>query len=139
MEDQKSWYILFASWIIAVIATGGSLFFSEIMEFPPCSMCWYQRIAMYPLVPIFLMGLFPLNTSVIRFSSPLVGIGWAIALWHNLLHWEIVPETAAPCLEGVSCSTIYLDWGFITIPLMSLVAFTLIGILLFKLKGRVSK
>ena len=130
MENQRSWYLIFACWIIAVISLGGSLFFSEIMEFPPCSMCWCQRIAMYPLALIFLAGLFPPDKSVLRFSVPLVVVGWLLAFWHNLLHWEIVPETATPCREGVSCSTVYLDWGIVTIPLMSLVAFTLIGYLL---------
>lgn len=130
MINQKSWFLIFACWVIATVSLGGSLFFSEIMEFPPCSMCWYQRIAMYPLVLIFLVGLLPLDKSVIRFSTPLVAVGWLLAFWHNLLHWGIVPETATPCREGVSCSTVYLDWGIVTIPLMSLVAFTLIGYLL---------
>lgn len=126
-----SWYLIFAAWLVACISMAGSLFFSEIMEFPPCSMCWYQRIAMYPLVFIFLGGLFPLDRAVLKFSVPLVAVGWLFALWHNLLHWEIVPESTSPCMEGVSCSTVYLDWGFITIPLMSWIAFTIIGILLF--------
>lgn len=130
-ENQKAWILLFMAWIVAAISMAGSLFFSEVMEFPPCAMCWYQRIAMYPLVAIFMMALFPLTPVAIKLSSPLVGIGWAFALWHNLLHWEIVPENATPCMEGVSCSTVYLDWGFITIPLLSLTAFSLIAGLLF--------
>ncbi len=130
-ENQKAWTLLFLAWIVAAVSMAGSLFFSEVMEFPPCAMCWYQRIAMYPLVAIFIMALFPLNSSVIKLTSPIVGIGWGFALWHNLLHWEIVPENATPCMEGVSCSTVYLDWGFVTIPLLSLIAFTFIAALLF--------
>jgi disulfide bond formation protein DsbB len=131
MNEQRPWLLIFSCWIIAAISMGGSLFFSDVMEFPPCSMCWYQRIAMYPLVFIFLAGLFPLDRNVLRFSTPLVIVGWLLALWHNLLHWEIVPETATPCREGVSCSTVYIDWGIITIPLLSLIAFSMIGVLLF--------
>jgi disulfide bond formation protein DsbB len=129
---QTSWYLIFAAWTVAAISMAGSLFFSEVMEFPPCSMCWYQRIAMYPLVAILMVGLFPLDKTVLKFSLPLVAIGWLFAFWHNLLHWEIVPETVSPCMEGISCSTVYIDWlGFITIPLLSWIAFTIIAVLLF--------
>lgn len=130
-ENKSTWNLIFAAWVVSLISTGGSLFFSDIMLFPPCTMCWYQRIAMYPLVLLYPMALLPLNTSIIKMTAPLIGAGWLVALWHNLLHWEIVPETATPCSEGVSCSTVYLDYGFITIPLLSLIAFTIIGALLF--------
>ncbi len=130
-DNPRAWALIFAAWLIACIATGGSLFFSEVMAFSPCVLCWYQRIAMYPLVLILLVGMFPINRQTFKFSIPLVGIGWLLALYHNLLHYEIVPESASPCREGVSCATIWLDWlGFITIPLMSFVAFTIIGLLL---------
>lgn len=130
--DKNNWYLGFSCWVIALISTLGSLFFSQIMEFVPCELCWYQRIAMYPLVFIFLVGAFqPIRFSVV-FSLPLVVTGWITALYHNLLHYEIVPESASPCREGVSCSTIYIDWfGFLTIPMMSFIAFSLILILLF--------
>ena len=111
---------------------GGSLFFSEVMEFPPCILCWYQRIAMYPLVAIFMVGLFPLSKEVFKYSAPFVALGWLIALWHNLLHLGIIEEDLSPCREGVSCSTVYINWmGFITIPLLSFVAFSLLGAILF--------
>lgn len=133
IEHDKAWWIIFFCWLIATLSTLGSLFFSEVMEFPPCVLCWYQRIAMYPLVIIFLVGSFQPLKYTVRFSLPLVFIGWLIALYHNLLHFEIIPEEASPCLEGVSCSTIFIDWfGFITIPLLSFVSFSIIlGILAF--------
>lgn len=127
--------LIFLGWIVAATSTLGSLFFSEIMEFPPCVLCWYQRIAMYPLVFIFLIGSFQAPKATFSFSLPLVISGWIVALYHNLLHYEIVPESASPCLEGVSCSTVYLDWaGFITIPLLSFFAFSILALLLFLLK-----
>ncbi len=123
-------------WIVATLSTLGSLFFSEVMEFPPCVLCWYQRIAMYPLVVIFLVGAFQDSRATFAFSLPLVVIGWITALYHNLLHYGIVPESASPCLEGVSCSTVYIDlFGFITIPILSFTAFSILGILLFLMKG----
>lgn len=136
---QPSLFI-FISWIIATISTLGSLFFSEVMEFPPCVLCWYQRIAMYPLVFIFLVGSFQKADATWAFSLPLVISGWIISLYHNLLHYEIVPENASPCLEGVSCSTVYVNWfGFITIPLLSFIAFSLLGLLLIILKKKLKK
>ena len=130
MNDKK-WFLIFLCWLIASLSTAGSLFFSEVMKFPPCTLCWYQRILMYPLVPIFLMGLFPFDRSVLKFSAPLVLMGWFIAIYHNLLYYKILPESAAPCVMGISCTTVQVEWfGFITIPLMSLTGFTFILILL---------
>lgn len=123
--------LVFFSWVIATVATLGSLFFSEVMEFPPCALCWYQRIAMYPLVIILIIGFLKNDRNVTYYALPMSFVGWFIALYHILLANGIIPETAAPCREGVSCSTIYLDWfGFITIPLLSFVAFSAILTLL---------
>ena len=130
---------IYLCWSIALIATMGSLFFSEIMKFPPCVLCWYQRIAMYPLVILFTVGFFQSAKSTIYFTLPMAIIGWTIALYHNLLHYEIVPETASPCQVGVSCSTVYIEWfGFMTIPMLSLIAFTLITAALCFLNRRIT-
>lgn len=131
-QSERAWMLVFASWLLAAVATLGSLFFSEVMKFPPCILCWYQRICMYPLVLILLAGLFPFQKSVLRFSFPLALIGWGIAVYHNLLYYKILPESAAPCVQGISCTTVQVEWfGFITIPFLSLVGFSLILILLF--------
>ncbi len=90
---------------------------------------------MYPLVAIFLVGAFRGARESYAFSLPLVVIGWLTAVYHNLLHYEIVPEKASPCREGVSCATVYIDWfGFITIPMLSFFAFTIIGAILIYMK-----
>jgi disulfide bond formation protein DsbB len=129
--QKRQWNFLFLAWLIATVAMFGSLFFSEIMLFTPCVLCWYQRIAMYALVIILLVGLIKNDSSVFSYAIPLISIGLFISLYHNLLHWGIIPESASPCVESAPCSTIYLDWlGFITIPLMSMTAFILIGSLL---------
>ncbi len=136
---DKKWSLLFICWIIAAISTLGSLFFSEVMRYPPCVLCWYQRICMYPLVIIFLMGLFPFDPKVIRFTFPLALIGWLIAIYHNLLYYNILPESAAPCVLGISCTTVQIQWfGFITIPFLALTAFSLLLILL-TITHRISK
>lgn len=122
-----SWMIIFCAWIISAVATLGSLFFSEVMMLPPCILCWYQRIAMYPLSILLFVGLLKIDRSLFRFTAPLVLIGWAIAVYHNLLYYKILPESASPCVKGISCTTVQLEWlGFITIPLLSLIGFTLI-------------
>ena len=130
MNDKK-WTLLFSAWILALVSTMGSLFFSEVMKLPPCILCWYQRICMYPLVVILMAGLFPFDKAVLKFSMPLVGIGWVIAFYHNLLYYNILPESASPCVQGISCTTVQINWlGFITIPLLSFTAFTLIALIL---------
>lgn len=123
--------IVFLCWLISLIASVGSLFFSEIMKFPPCVLCWYQRIAMYPLVLLFFISTFHPPRIGFSFCFPLVLIGWFISLYHNLLHYGIVPESASPCLQGVSCATVYINWfGFITIPILSFIAFSFLIVLL---------
>lgn len=132
---KRSQIIAFSCWFIALVSTLGSLFFSEVMQFPPCVLCWYQRIAMYPLVLIFTVGVFRRLEAIFDFATPLVSLGWFIALYHNLLHYGIIPESASPCLEGVSCSTVFINWlGFITIPMLSFTAFSILLVLLFALK-----
>lgn len=118
--------------IQASIAMAGSLFFSEVMGLPPCVLCWYQRIAMYPIVILAVIGISrndrKLYTSVLALSIP----GLLISIYHNLLYWKILPESVAPCMLGVSCTTKFFEWlGFVTIPFMALVAFIVITVLAF--------
>lgn len=117
--------LLYAAWLIALIGTVGSLFFSEVMQLPPCALCWYQRIALYPLVPIIGTGILLRDFARVKYYAlPLCVAGLAIAIYHNLLYYGVIPETIAPCTEGVSCTARQLDlFGFITIPLMSLAGF----------------
>ena len=137
---NSNWTILFICWLIASISTLGSLFFSEIMNFPPCVLCWYQRICLFPLVLILLIGLFSFDKSVVKFALPLALVGWFIALYHNLLYSGIIPESIQPCSQGVSCTEDYISlFGIITIPMMSLIAFSSILVLLFILKRRLPK
>jgi len=132
-----SWTLLFICWLIAAASTLGSLFFSEIMQFPPCVLCWYQRIFLFPLVFIFATGLFGGDNSAARFALPIAGAGWLVALYHNLLYAGIIPASLQPCSRGVSCTEEYIAWfGFITIPLLSLLAFTAILALLLIIKLR---
>ncbi|NCN41626.1 disulfide bond formation protein B, partial [bacterium] len=124
---MKTTVYLYFCWIVALVATAGSLFFSEVMHFYPCVLCWYQRIAMYPLAFIFLAALLTSDSKVLKYTLPLTISGWVIASYHLLLYFEIIPESAAPCVGGVPCTTTYIQWfGFITIPMLSFIAFSLL-------------
>ena len=127
----KKEYYLYLAFLVAWVSMVGSLFFSEILKLPPCVLCWYQRIAMYPLVIIFIIGILKKTKEVVLYSMPLAVIGAAIAFYHNLLYYKLLPESATPCIQGVSCTTKYIEYfGFITIPLLSLLAFIFITICL---------
>lgn len=127
-------YVFFA-FLVSLTATLGSLFFSEIMNFIPCSLCWYQRIFMYSLVFLFLTNLLFPDDKIFKYSISLAVFGWIISIYHNLLMFGIIPEKLSPCVQGVPCSTQYINWlGFINIPLLSFFAYTTILILLVKMK-----
>ncbi|MDD3618159.1 MAG: disulfide bond formation protein B [Desulfobulbaceae bacterium] len=137
---DRGWGILFLCWLTVSISTLGSLFFSWVMEFAPCVLCWYQRICLFPLVVILAAGLFPLDRRVVRYSLPLAVLGWLTAFYHNLLYAGIVPETIQPCARGVSCKEEYIDlFGFISIPMLSLLSFSTIIALLLLFKWRTSR
>lgn len=135
---RQSEYLLYAAWIVVLVATIGSLFFSEVMELPPCILCWYQRIAMYPLVVVIGAGIITRDAKVKFYALPLALTGLAISVYHNLLYYGIIPESITPCKQGISCTTVQLEWlGFITIPLMALTAFTIVSAcLLFYKSGK---
>lgn len=138
--SNPGWTILFLCWLLASLSTMGSLFFSYVMGFAPCVLCWYQRIFLFPLVIILAMGLFPFDKSVVKFALPLAIAGWLVALYHNLLYSGIIPESIQPCSRGVSCTEKYIDlFGFLTIPMLSLLSFSTIIALLIILQKRTSK
>src|SRR5512133_1986199 len=128
---DSAWTLAFLAWLIASASTLGALFFSQIMGIAPCVLCWYQRIFMFPLVFILAAGLFPLDAKLVRYALPLVVAGWMIALFHVLLVAGIVPENIRPCAQGIPCKDQVIEWfGLLTIPLFSLIAFSVIGVLL---------
>jgi disulfide bond formation protein DsbB len=116
--------MLLSAWLAPTGATLGSLFFSEVMELPPCKLCWYQRIFMFPLPIILFMGLFPFDRRAVRYAMPVAVVGALIAIYHLLLQAGVIPESISPCSEGVSCADIDFQlFGFASIPMLSLFAF----------------
>ncbi len=132
LKNIPSKYILYIAWTQALIATSGSLFFSEVLKFTPCVLCWYQRILMYPLVAILAVGILKKDRKVYQYVFPLSITGFLVSIYHNLLYYHVFPEGVIPCVQGVSCTTRFFAWfGFISIPLLSLTAFAIINLCLF--------
>lgn len=127
----------YAAWTLALFSAAGSLFFSEVMDLPPCVLCWYQRIAMYPLVLIIGIGIAFNEAKWKLFALPLALIGLALAVYHNLVYYGVIPESLTPCSQGVSCSERQIEWlGFVTIPLMGLLSFLAISVLVLVYKPK---
>lgn len=124
-------YLPYAAWAVALAAMAGSLYFSEVRHFPPCALCWYQRIFMYPLTVILAVGILRRDAGVFWTVLPLSFIGITVSIYHNLIQQGVISETIRVCQVGVSCRAKEIEWlGFITIPMMSLTAFALIIILM---------
>ena len=129
--DNTAWTLIFVAWLIAAVSTLGALFLSEVMRLPPCVLCWYQRIFMFPLALILPIGLFPYDRKAVRYALPLAVPGGLIAIFHQLLIVGVIPESIKPCTQGVPCSEKVIEWfGWVTIPLLSLAAFSTIIVLL---------
>lgn len=135
---ESAWLLIFAGWLIATASTLGALFFSEVMELPPCVLCWYQRIFIFPLVILLPLGLFPFDRKIVRYALPLAIVGSLVALFHVLLVAGIIPESIGPCTQGVACTAVQIKWlGFVTIPMLSLLAFSTISALLIAARYRI--
>lgn len=127
-------YLLYFVWLVALIATLSSLFVSEVLHYIPCSLCWYQRILMYPLIWIIAAGIIKQDKHIPFFVLPLSTLGMIVALYHILLQYNLLPITI-PCGSIIiSCAAIQLRlFGFLTIPMMSFIAFTIITLCMIQL------
>ncbi len=128
MENNK--LIAYVSWGLALLAMVMSLFFSEVMKLPPCSLCWYQRIFMYPLVFIIPIGILKNDNSVFTYCLALSLMGLVFSTYHTFIYHGIIPETLKLCNSELSCKAKQFElFGFFSIPLMSTFCFLTIFIL----------
>ena len=121
-------YELWAAFIVAAIATGGSLFFSEIAHFVPCELCWFQRICMYPLSILTLLAALNGDHRMARYLLPLPIVGAGVSVYHLLVENGVV-EQAQACLVSApgGCATKWInEFGYMTIPTLALTAFVLL-------------
>ncbi len=135
---ERNWNLLFIAWSISVVATLGALFIGEVMGKIPCNLCWYQRIFMFPLPIILGIALYRVDFSVWRYALPMSAGGSAIAAFHSLLFFKIIPEEIKPCMaKGPSCSGAdMLLWGTLPLPLLSFIVFITITISLLAIWKR---
>lgn len=126
-NNAGSKLLLYAAWLTALLSLAGSLFFSEVMQLPPCVLCWWQRVAMYPLVAILAVGIIRGGSDAKWYGLPLALFGLVVAAYHNLLYYGFIPAELVACTEGVPCNAVQIELlGFITIPMMGLAAFIFI-------------
>jgi len=124
---MKSALYLFIAWIIALIALIASLYASEILHLPVCTLCWYQRIAIYPLVILLGIGAYTNDRGCIHYAMPFPIIGFIFAAYQYAE--QMIPgfSPIQLCQQGVACSDIHLKIaGFITLPFLSMVACVII-------------
>ncbi len=116
--------------IAAWVAMLGSLYFSEVLHWTPCTLCWYQRILMYPLTLLLLIGILRKDDGIPFYVLPFSVLGMFVSTYHYLLQKTDLFQEARACSVGVPCSVDYLNWlGFITIPFLALTAFIIITIM----------
>lgn len=129
-------FLRFLALAQTLVAIAISLFFSEVMKLPPCSLCWYQRMAMFPLGLILTISVVKRDDAATVYGLPLALLGLCVSVYHNLLYYKIIPDSLVPCTAGVSCTTKQIEWlGFISIPFLSLLSFAfIVGLLLLSEK-----
>ena len=121
--------IMLFMWSVAFVATLGSLYFSEIRQYEPCELCWYQRILMYPLVIILGIAIAQKNAKIAVTTLIFSTIGLCFSIYHYSLQKLAFLQDVAPACGRVSCTGDYINvFGFITIPFLALIAFLLIAI-----------
>ncbi|MCM2505697.1 disulfide bond formation protein B [Aureimonas altamirensis] len=121
---------LFA-WLVATAATLGALFVGEVMGQAPCNLCWYQRIAMFPLAILLGIAAYRGDVAARIYALPLAVAGLCIAGFHSLLYAGVIPEAIEPCGAGPSCASADMTiFGGLPLPFLSLGAFAAITLLL---------
>ncbi len=134
-------YELWAAFVVAAIATGGSLFYSEVANFIPCELCWYQRICMYPLSILTLLMAWAGDNRAARYLLPLPSAGAGVSIAHLLIQYGVITEPQG-CLvsaPGAGCGTNWIkpeSFGYLSIPTITLTGFLLlIGFLILATTG----
>jgi disulfide bond formation protein DsbB len=123
---------------IAAVATGGSLYLSEVAGYLPCALCWYQRIAMYPLTIVLGVAALRRDRQVWRTAVPLASVGAAISVWHIAI--ERNPALGGPCDPTAPCSIRWVEeLGFLTLPTMALTGFVAIIVLTLVVRPRAAE
>ena len=128
---KKDWSLLLLACLIATTATLGALFIGEVMLMTPCTLCWYQRIFMFPIAIILGIACFTDDRQGAVYALALALGGLAMAGYHTLLVAGLIPKSWVPCSAGVSCADQKLEiLNGVQIPWLSLAAFMALAFLL---------
>jgi len=137
---NRPWTLLLLAWIVSLVSTASALFIGEVMGMTPCVLCWYQRIAMFPLAAILGIACFSDDRQGAVYALPLALGGVAVAGYHTLLVAGLIPKAWIPCGAGVSCADQKLEiLSGIQLPWLSLSAFLLVVVLLIVYLRKASK
>lgn len=127
LKERYASEALWFAWLVATTSTLGSLYYSEVANFLPCKLCWYQRIAMYPLTVILGIAAFKRDGAVRKYVLPLASIGAVISAYHYLLERFPSLEGAVSCDPTNPCTLVWVwEFHFISIPFMALSGFAAI-------------
>jgi len=117
------------SFAVALIATLGSLYYSEIAGFNPCKLCWFQRVLIYPQVILFGLAWWKKDNHAVDYGLAMVAVGTLVSLYHNYIYYSAQPSNI--CSIAEPCAQQYiLGFGYVTIPMLALTALLLTGVLL---------
>jgi disulfide bond formation protein DsbB len=131
LSKERSFWAQYGPYLAFATALGsmlGSLYYSEVVGFVPCTLCWYQRILMYPLTLVTIVGIIRQDRALPAYVLPLSVIGVGMSTYHYLLQLGVIGHSGA-CKVGIPCDLRYVNYfGFVTIPLMALVGFSMITV-----------
>ena len=115
---------------VGVVSTFGSLYFSEVADYVPCRLCWFQRIAMYPIALVALVALVRRDRGARWYLVPMAAIGAAISTYHYLIERGVVADSESCALFGPSCADVWFtEFGFVTLAFMALAGFAAVVVL----------
>ena len=131
LRDDIGRIALPLAWIVAVVTMLGSLYYSKVMEYVPCELCWYQRICIYPFAVILGIAAWRRDAGIRVYAIPVFAIGMLISIYHTWIQAFPPSDGTSFCTADAPCTTRYVwEFGFVSLPFMALSAFVVMTVLL---------
>ncbi len=105
MLIKNRFVFIYLAWLLNIISLTGSVYFSRIMDLPPCLLCWYQRISIFPMVFLMATGFLRKDHAIGWYTIPLLVFGWIISFYHNLLYYNLIPTVIETCTKDIPCTS----------------------------------
>ena len=135
-DERRAFAALYLAWVTALVAALGALFVGEVAGQAPCVLCWYQRIAMFPLALLLGVASFRGDRGIWRYGLPLAVAGWLVAAFHVALYYGLIPPSLEACGAGPSCTDAAMEFAGLPLPTLSLLAFSIVVIALSPVTAR---